>query len=537
MDAISITLHYKRGLEDATSESDWHAPETWTNIVWSDSADITQNSLAFNCLVAKGDEHLFEGIVKARLVIQHGSTTIREFFQVVRATSNYIIDQNKYSRVVLSAQCVTITDDDTALDFLRNTFPAQVYDISKDMDYLGRQTEWLPILGGLLDTQYTIETIERPADGTAYLPQLLAYLLARCIPRLLQYDKEAGQIGANASGITLNQDANVGHLLSAFIGDILWESEKWDSTHKLLDDWGFGVRWVHLTHEQLNRKYGQQVFTLTDSEYLTDNPKLLAQTNRPDAQVGDYKYLDDDLAQRFSKQPVPILYNPFYYDPNEILPTIEPLTIRKDVPDITQYYNSFYGDNPLYINENSSYAPRSITPFWDIVTSRTQVIGDNNALLQPAFTTAGQDPALFPAPNYTLYDSRYEKFMLNNNPFDDAQSNTDKAKYGYFNFEHHVDGVSNSPYLEDIYPNQSYREVAIAVSKAKRKTRSATYTLTAVPVFPYRAGNRIRLTTDPEANAIMHITKATHRFAAGGRINVEIQAHRLNPDPRGSHDG
>lgn len=537
MDNISVAVHYKRGLEDAISESEWHAPEAWADITWNDSVDITQNSLALNCLVAKGDEYLFEGIVLVRLIVQQGSINITEYFQAVRITTNYIIDRDRYPRASVNVQCVSITDGDTALDFLRNTFPAQVYDVAKDTDYLGRQSEWLPQLGALLDTHYTIDTIERPADGTANLPQLMAYLLARCIPRLLRYDKDSAIQGANASGITLNTDANIGHLMAAFIGDILWESEEWRNTHKLLDDWGFGVRWVRLTEGELFRKYGQQVFTLSDGEYLTENPKVLAQTNRADAQAGDYKYLDRELAERYSKQPVPILYNPFYYDPDEELPRVEPLTMRKDVPDITQFYNAFYGNNPLYINENSSYAPRSITPFWDIVTSQTKVIGQDNALLQPAFTTDGQDPGLFPPPNSTIFDPRYEKFMLNNNPFDDTQTNSDKVKYGYFTFEHHIDGVSRSPYLDDIYPNQSYREISIAVGKAKRKTRSATYTLTAIPAFPYRAGNRIRMATDPEVNAIMHITKATHRFTAGGRVSVDIQAHRLNPDPRGSHDG
>lgn len=517
---VDVRIEYTQGLQSSADSGIWITPDAWDSVGWEESTDPTQDTLSFKCLLASGREDDFEGIVSVRLTITQDTQIVQRYFQAKSVDLTYM-EVDGAERVEASVKCATFVNGDDALEFLRKTFPAQVWDVAKS---LGRELR--PQLGALLDTDFTIGNIARPNNRTENHEQAIAFILARAIPRLIQYDEkekseeDGGGLEMNSSGIRLNPSTNIGHLFASLIGDILWEHNDWTNVHKLLDAWGIGVKFVKLFEFDIERKYGRQSWTADDLAFLEANPKLRTQLNKPDAKPGDLKYLTAQEWARFAAQPVPILtrISPQYTESE--LPVVDYLTISKGIGDISQLHNA------STVSAFDSQVATS-APFWDVFIGNTR-IGSDAGILSGA-------PRVSIPPSIT--NTRYlgealEPYMLNYLRDEPEQANADKSKYGYFSYEYRVNGVAKSPYIPEEFPNFPAREIAIIVAQLKRKVRTELYNLNVLPVPNIRAGDLFRIIKGRNAGAVLQASRIRHSFSASGTISHNITAYRLNPDAR-----
>ena len=544
---IDVKLQYMTGLASAPEENAWRDIESWSNITWVDSEDITENTLRIQMLVPDSQEEFFEGIVSIRLTLeQEGAPIIQERFQI-KGTGFNEIENPDLGEVAThgTINCNSLVGRDAAIEFLRKTFPAQVYDYwtrggSREGTLpdalLGAQAfieerqndEAEPQLGVLIDTEDTIENIRRqPVRTDTNHAHTMAFILAHGIPRLLAYDDMSDNppmgIINDASGIQLRKGANAGHLVASLIGDILWEHDDWSNLKKLLDTYGFGVHFIDLSSDELNRKFGQQKFD--DEDFVANNPKILQQLQNADAKVGDIKYLKPEDSERFAKQPVPILINPYTYSTldNASIPALNYLTRSFNTPDITQLHNA---------GRLSGDAPQR---FWETFIGSTKIVGrlrdssdkDEDFVLEgPQWQEGYPDPDRVPEE----VPDRFKPFLIGYNP-DDGLSQPVTAQMrelGFYTFERRVDGVTRSPYVPASFPNMPSREIAITVAQARRRVRSKAYTFTLEPVIGFRAGSKHFLDRPPQQGAVMRINKVTHNFNASGTSSMTAEAYRLN---------
>ena len=562
---IDVKLQYMIGLASTPSEDAWRDIESWSNITWVDSEDITENTLRIQMLVPDGEEGSFEGIVSMRLTLeQEGAPIIQERFQI-KGTGFNEIENLEPEEVAThgTINCNSLVGKDAAIEFLRKTFPAQVYDYwtrggSREGTLpdvlLGAQAfieehqndEAEPQLGVLLDTEDTIGSIRRqPIRADTNHAHTIAFILSHGIPRLLAYDdpKDNPSMGIvnDASGLQLRKDANAGHLVASLIGDILWEHDDWPNLKKLLDSFGFGIHFIDLSPDELNRKFGQQKFD--DEDFVANNPKILQQLQNADAKVGDNKYLTPEDSERFAKQPVPILINPYTYSTleNADIPPLKYLTRSFSTPDVTQLHNAgrvSFADEP--IRPTSGFFDPNIRPlqpqkFWETFIGSTKIVGrlrdssddDEDFVLEgPQWKEGNPDPDKVPEE----VPDELKPFLIGYNP-DDGLSQpvtAEMRELGFYTFERRVDGVTRSPYVPASFPNVPAREIAITVAQARRRVRSKAYTFTLEPVIGFRAGSRHFLDRPPEQGAVMRINKVTHNFNASGTSSMTAEAYRLN---------
>lgn len=504
-------------------EDVWHNIESWDNLTWIDSEDLTENTLRFEMLTPDGQEELFEGITSIRLIInQEGEEIIHEKFQVKGKRLDEIIHPetgqiNTFGNIT----CSSTIGQDAAIDFLRQTFPAQVYDYNKPVNPE-------PYQELLLDTEDTIGSIRRQpiSEGSNHAHDI-AFILAHGLPRLFAYDEEGDtdeDIPINEdSEIKLNKNENAGHLVASLIGDILWEHNDWEAIKKLLDTFGFGVHFYDLSEAQLEERFGYQVFDSAD--FIANNPELTRRLNRQDAQVGDLKYLTPDDVERFAKQPVPFLINPYTYTTLEetSLPVLDYLQRSKDTPDVTQLYNA---------GRTSGDSPQK---FWETFIGSTRIEGQNLEGSDVPFVYEARvwhegypDPDTVP-PHVS---NELKPFLIGYNPdHKDGRAQPVTAlmrELGFYTFERRIDGVTRSPYVPAVFPNLPAREIAITVARARRRVRSNSYTYRLEPVVSHRAGNRYRIDRLPEQGSVIRFSKVTHTYNADRSSTMVAEAYRLN---------
>ena len=510
---LDISLAYTFGIGvSATSTTAWREFTNFQNVQCTLSEDATTNTLSFSTLLPLTETHAFNGLVSIRFRVLQGTTTyIEEVFQVKSENIEFFLNREGTHRR-LDINCTSMLDTEVALNFLRYTYPAQIYDVHEDSG-----VEPQPQFGQLMSDTPTVSNITKSTGTSFDHLQDIAFILSRCAERLLIYTKYADRNSKKKKPFpytfVLRPNAPAVKTLSALMGDLLYESNDWLHVRELLTAWGLGVKFVRMSDAELTAKYTKQLFLDSDLEF---EPELYKISERPTVEEGDKKYLDETLpdtdvrsTKYYADRPVPILVNPMARPPSTAS-DLDFLSGGKYIPDVSQFFDASDTDGTEQSN------------FWETFIGDTQILVNDYA-----GTDANQGTIVLEGtgPTSGMAD------VIRNLWYIDPEN---KA-LGDFTSEVRVKGVHQSPYVKPTYKNFVQREIQIIISKARRRIQSAQYSFDILPMPDFKVGDILKLKSaeskvpSEDRDKFIRIYEMNFSFGIGsGNTAIRASAYRLN---------